>query len=311
MDFRGLSYVLAIAKQGNISKASEILYVGQPTLSKFLMNLEANLGVKLFRRVGNRYILTYAGECYVEKASQILALKKDLDAQMLDFLKNDIGVLNIAFANRRYSYVLPLTLPEFSKIYPNVKINLFKGSSDENDGHLLNGEVEVAFYTAPSVLNPLLEYEPLMEEELVICTSKDHKLRKFAKENPFSKYPKLELSMLKGERILMMKPDQRTRQFIDNLMRKAKIQFDNVIYIENIQAIIELVCLGYGVSFVFEPHIKFSRHTKPIDCYSFGDTRIISSFVAAKRKGSYLHKYALHFIELTKQAINKAMAENL
>ncbi|MBQ3373519.1 MAG: LysR family transcriptional regulator, partial [Oscillospiraceae bacterium] len=48
MDFRELSYVLAIAKHQNITKAAEALYVGQPTLSKFLMALEDDLGLKLF-----------------------------------------------------------------------------------------------------------------------------------------------------------------------------------------------------------------------------------------------------------------------
>lgn len=48
VDFRELSYVLAIAKYQNITKAAEALYVGQPTLSKFLISLENDLGLKLF-----------------------------------------------------------------------------------------------------------------------------------------------------------------------------------------------------------------------------------------------------------------------
>ena len=62
MDFRELNYVLAIEKYQNITKAADSLYVSQPTLSKFLMNLENTLGQKLFRKLGNKYILTYAGE---------------------------------------------------------------------------------------------------------------------------------------------------------------------------------------------------------------------------------------------------------
>ena len=51
VDFRTLNYVIAIAKHQNITKAAETLYVGQPTLSKFLMTLEQELGVRLFRRL--------------------------------------------------------------------------------------------------------------------------------------------------------------------------------------------------------------------------------------------------------------------
>lgn len=51
MDFRELNYVLAIEKYQNITKAADSLYVSQPTLSKFLMNLENTLGQKLFRKL--------------------------------------------------------------------------------------------------------------------------------------------------------------------------------------------------------------------------------------------------------------------
>lgn len=53
MDFRDLSYVLAIAKTQNITKAADSLYVTQPTLTKFLQNLEKEMGQKLFRKLGN------------------------------------------------------------------------------------------------------------------------------------------------------------------------------------------------------------------------------------------------------------------
>ena len=68
--------MLAIAKYQNITKAAEALYVGQPTLSKFLISLENDLGLKLFRRSGNKYLLTYAGERYTRQAAEIIRLKK-------------------------------------------------------------------------------------------------------------------------------------------------------------------------------------------------------------------------------------------
>ena len=58
MDFKDLTYVLAIAKYQNITKAAESLYITQPTLTKFLQNLEKQLGQKLFKKMGNRFLLT-------------------------------------------------------------------------------------------------------------------------------------------------------------------------------------------------------------------------------------------------------------
>lgn len=79
------------------------------------------------------------------------------------------------------------------------------------------------------------------------------------------------------------------------------MRFDNVIYTSNLPAIMELAASGYGVSFVFEPHLHHRIEKSPIDCYSFGEPKTTSSFVAAYRKGSYLSIYARDFIELTRQ----------
>ena len=67
MDFRDLTYLLAIARQQNITRAAESLYLSQPTLSKFFKGLEGELGLPLFERLGNKYIPTYAGEQYIKK----------------------------------------------------------------------------------------------------------------------------------------------------------------------------------------------------------------------------------------------------
>ncbi|MDE7243875.1 MAG: LysR family transcriptional regulator, partial [Oscillospiraceae bacterium] len=77
------------------------------------------------------------------------------------------------------------------------------------------------------------------------------------------------------------------------------LHFDNVIYTSNMPAIIDLVSAGYGAAFIFEPHLR--HHPAAIDCYSFGEPRMASNFVAAYRKGAYLPIYAKDFIELTRQ----------
>lgn len=304
MDFRDLNYILAIAKHQNITKAAESLYVGQPTLSKFLISLEDSLGVKLFRKAGHKYVLTYAGERYVEKAAQILQMKSDLDTELADIIKRDVGALNVAFANMRCTYMLPCTLPDFQKVHPNVKVNIFEGSSDENDRRLLDGQVEAAFYSKPGLLNPQIEYETLWEEEMLICTCKGHPLGHFAKPNSASRYPRLAPALLKNELVLLMMPDQRTRQIMDDYFRDYGLRYENVMYTSNMPAIMELVSVGYGVSFIFESHLRHRAKNLSIDCFSFGTPRVVSDFVAAYRKGGYISRYARDFIEIARRALS-------
>lgn len=301
MDFRELHYILAIAKHQTITRAAESLYVSQPTLSKFLITLENELGQKLFRKVGHKYVLTYAGERYTERAKEIIRIKKELDTELDDILNKDIGVLNVAFPNMRCTYMLPLVLPEFRRRHPNVKVNLVEGDSDRNDQRILEGEVEIAFYSKPNTMNPQLTYEPLGEEELLICVKKGHPVKRYAVPNPHSRYPRLDPERLKDELILRMMPNQRTRQITDDYFREHGLSYENEMYTSSLPAIIELVAVGYGASFVFESHLHHRQMQTPIDCYSFGETRTVSDFVVVYRKDSYLSRYARDFIDLARQ----------
>ena len=301
MDFRELNYVLAIAKYQNITKAAESLYVSQPTLSSFLISLERDLDLKLFRKLGHKYVLTYAGERYVERANQILRIKSDLDVELNDIIRRDVGVLNVAFPPMRCAYMLPHTLPAFQKLHPNVKINIFEGHSTTNDRRLLDGQVDIAFYSKPNTLHPQIEYEAIAREEMLICTCKDHPLRRFAQPNPGGNYPRLDPELLKSERILQLMPEQRTRQIVDDYFHLHNLKYENIMYTSNMAAIMELVAVGYGVSFIFETHLRHRTVAKPIDCYSFGDPSTCSDFVVAYRKGSYLPAYTREFIEIARQ----------
>lgn len=306
MDFREISFVNAIAKYQNITKAAEALYITQPALSKFLISLEKDLGLKLFRKAGNKYILTYAGERYLDAAKKILDIKSSLDAELADIIKRDVGVLNIGMPTMRCTYMLPKTLPEFEKFYPNVKINLFEGNSSLIDKRLIEGEIELAFYSKPNEINPLLEYETLANEELLICTCKNHKLKDLAFYNPSSPYPKIKLSLLKNERLILLSAQQRTGQISRYYLQKSGTKFENVLYIENMPAVMDLVEAGYGVAFIFESHLRYHVYNSGgIDGYSFGNPKVTSDFVAAYRKNMYLPAYARKFIEVSKQLYDK------
>ena len=303
MDLRTLKYIVAIAEHRNLTKAAESLYVGQPTLSKSLAATEEKLGLKLFRKVGRVYVPTDAGKRYLRRAREILSLSESLDAEMSDLLQQNAGELNISFANMRCSYMLPKVLPAFQRQYPNVKLNVFEGSSDENDRRLLDGTVEIAFYTGSDVRDPQIEYQPLAREELLICACEGHPIRRFSRENPKGGLPSLALDPLKDELVLMMRPEQRTRQIVDSLLRQADVNLEKVLYTSNIHAIMGLVAEGYGISFVFDTHLRHRADPAPIDCYRIGPGGTHYDFVAASRKGAYISAYGRAFIKTVRDCV--------
>ena len=78
---RSIDYVIAVAECKSISQAAEMLYISQPSLSRYLSNLENELGVNLFVRTLNGTELTAAGKIYLEYAKEIKLLKRNDELQ--------------------------------------------------------------------------------------------------------------------------------------------------------------------------------------------------------------------------------------
>lgn len=85
MNLKVLNYFLVVAREGNITKAARSMHMTQPTLSRQLMRLEKELGVKLFRRSNHNIILTNEGLLFTERAREVVSLidktKQELSEQ--------------------------------------------------------------------------------------------------------------------------------------------------------------------------------------------------------------------------------------
>ncbi len=300
MDFRELQYVIAVAKYQNITKAASSLYIGQPTLTKFIQNLESRLGQKLFRRLGNKFLLTYAGEVYVSKAEQILLLKKELDQELNDIIRSNIGILKVAFPVMRGTYMLPCTIPAFYSRFPQVRLDIVEADSDLLEDMLLKGETDLAFFNLP-VRNSSIDYEIISHEEILLILPDGHPLREKAVVRKGCKYPWLSLDLLKNEKFILFTKSQRTRQIAEHLFSHYGIHPNVFLQTRNIQAALTLASKGYGACFVSETHLKHVSFETPPLCFSVGeDGPAAVDFVAAFRKHSYLPYHAKEYIKIVK-----------
>lgn len=299
MDFRELSYVLAIAKYQNITKAANALYITQPTLTKFLQSLEDQMGQKLFRRLGHRFVPTYAGERYILKASEILSLKKELDQEMNDIVKNNHGSLKIAFPTMRGAYMLPCTLPVFDQLYPNVKLDILEAHSSLLEGMLLNGDADLAFFNLP-IKSPNIDYEVIKHEEILVVMAADDPLAQCGVKRAECKYPWMDLRLLKDKPFIMQIAGQRTRESVDQLCRTQGFEPKIKLETSNIPAAVQLAGKGYGCFFVTETHLRHITQSDPVACFSVGDPCTTVDFVAAFRKNSYLPYHAKEYISIVK-----------
>lgn len=303
MDFKELQYVLCIAKNNSISKAARELYISQPSLSKYLQNLERNLDIKLFERMGNNFILTYAGERYIKCAREILRMKKDLDDEFFDIVNHKKGRLNIACSIVRSPYLIPETVPKFKEKYPNVDINFLEETeSNKLDKLLINGEADIAIFNY-SRNNSMLDCELIKDEEITLAVSRNHPLANEGKQIEECKFPWIDIKRFKEDNFVINYAEQKSGEMAENVFDKLNIKPKVILKTRSVECAIRLASYGFGVSFASETHLKYIDLEKPPIYFSIGDPKITTNLFAVYRKNSYLPQYVQDYINIVKEAI--------
>lgn len=303
MDFKELQYVLSIAKNHNISKAARELYISQPSLSKYLRNLESNLGMKLFQRIGNDFVLTYAGEKYIKYAREILKIKKDLDDEFFDIVNHRKGRLNVACSIFRSQYLIPETVPKFKEKYPNVEINFLEETeSNKLDKLLINGDADIAIFNY-SGNNSMLDCELLKNEEITLAVNRNHPLANEGKQIEGCKFPWIDIKRFKDDKFVINYPEQKSGEIAKKVFDKMNIKPKVVLKTRSIECAIRLASCGFGVSFGSETHLKYiNLENRPI-YFSIGEPKITVKLFVVYRKDSYLPQYVQDYINIVKEAI--------
>lgn len=303
MDFKELQYVLSISKNNSISKAAKELYISQPSLSKYLQNLEKNLDIQLFDRVGNNFILTYAGERYIECAKEILRIKKDLDDEFFDILNHKKGRLNVACSIARSPYLISQTVPKFKELYPNVEINFLEEPETNNlDRLLMTGEADIAIFANPGN-NTLLNYELLKNEEFTLAVDSNHPLVNEGKPIEGCKFPWIDINRFKDDNFVVNYPETKSGEIAEKVFNMYNISPNVVLRTRSIECAIWLAACGFGISFALETHLKHIILNKPPVYFSIGDPKITVQLFAVYRKNSYLPQFAQDYISIVKDTI--------
>ncbi len=140
IDFELYRIFVAVAKEKNITKASEKLNISQPAITKQIKNLENQLSIKLLIRKSKGIELTYEGEKIYEK------LKNPIEE--LNKIDEKIGkekIINIGTHNHMGSCVFGNAINEYCLKYPNVNLNLVCEETKEMIKKLKNGELDIVF----------------------------------------------------------------------------------------------------------------------------------------------------------------------
>jgi DNA-binding transcriptional LysR family regulator len=180
MDIAALEVFLAVAETGSFSRAAERAFLTQPAISKRIAALEAELGTKLFDRIGRRIHLTEAGNALLARAHGLLRELDDVKRSIANLAGTVAGELSMATSHHIGLHRLPEPLKRFHETYPAVRLDLRFMDSERACAAVAQGELELAVVTLPPETNPPLRVEKIWDDPLNIVVSPKHPLATLA-----------------------------------------------------------------------------------------------------------------------------------
>ncbi|MBW1645748.1 MAG: LysR family transcriptional regulator [Deltaproteobacteria bacterium] len=175
IETRHLEIFLAIWELESFSRAAEQVHLTQPTVSGHIKALEEQFRVRLFNREGRRVTPTRAGRLLYPYARKIIALQQQALQEMVLFVGEEKGTLEIGGSTIPGAYLLPPAIGRFKSGKPAVKVLLKIGDTAAIAEAVAAGELELGMVGAVFPQANLV-YDPCLVDELVLVTAPDSEL---------------------------------------------------------------------------------------------------------------------------------------
>ena len=230
-----------IVKTGSFSKASENVFRSQSTISYQIRNLENELEVKLFEKVGSRLKLTGQGEILLDVAERILDELENLKKIYEDMKDGKYGNLTIAATTAVMTYVLPGIVKEYRNQFPRIKLKLITCRIPSEIFSMISKNL-VDFGIAPifkEVLPIKMDFQFWKSFNFNIIAHKKHPLskKKAIKIDDIMKYP-----------LILMREGTMTRKIVEEVLARKRPSYEIVLESDNAENMKKYVELNIGIS---------------------------------------------------------------
>jgi len=239
MDLRRLRTFVAVAELGTVSKAAVRLRIGQPALSRQIGDLQQELGLRLFDRVGRGLVLTVEGEQLLADCRRVMT---DLDAvrERAEVLRRgDRGVMKVAAPPHTIESVLSRFLPQYAEGFPNVSVELSEALGAEQTGMLERGEVHVGIRLDQG--DPRFESRVLPPADALAACAASHDL---------SHANWIDISRLASYPLLLLDRGYSVRRLFDAACRLANVEPNILLESRSAHVLLALAEVGQGVALI-------------------------------------------------------------
>jgi DNA-binding transcriptional LysR family regulator len=230
---RQLEVFAEVLKSGSTTQASQMLALSQSAVSAALSDLEGQLDVQLFDRVGKRLVVNEHGRLLYPRVVGLLEQAVEVE----QLFKEDNGAIRVYASSTIGNYILPEMIAHYRRDFPTLPLEMSVGNSQDVINAVADFRVDIGLIEGPSHMTELVT-EPWLEDELVV----------FAPPTaPLLQQP-VTLESLAQQHWILREKGSGTREIVDYLLLSHLPQFHLGMELGNSEAIKHAVRHGLGIS---------------------------------------------------------------
>ncbi len=293
MNSRQLYYAIQLSEVGSFSLVAEKLGITQPALSKQILHLEEELGVRLFDRNTVPVTLTAAGERFVKEAKDILYKEGQLLRSMKQFESGERGTLTIGITPFRSAYLIPRVVKGLREKYPSVQVRLREAGSDVLRKEAAEGRYDLAVINLP-VDEAMFDIIPIEADSLVLVVPDELLERCPALKGA----AEVEFADARDLPFVVVGPTQEMRAQFDSLCLAADVRPEIAAEVVGLTTAWQMACCGVGATLLPLQFVRGEMGDQPITVFTIKDSTYQRQPAILTRKGQYISKFAAYAMEL-------------
>ena len=230
-----------VVKYGNISKASEQMYITQSAVTQSIKKLEEALGGVLFFRKNNGVELTEEGKNLYNYIKNSIEVMNNANNLFSNYINLEKGSIRIGGGNSIINSLILEPLISFMNDYPNINITINNGLTSSLMQKLANGELDIVVLNLPYLnkYNSNIEITSLKKEQYVFFASKS-----YLKKNPIKNF-----SDINEHKLILPKKSSSKRSILDDYVEKEDIDISANYEISSSSIMKKMVLNDIGVGF--------------------------------------------------------------
>ncbi len=244
-----------VAKEKNITKASKILNISQPAVTKHIKNLEYELGEELFIRTKKGVILNEYGRKIFLNVKNALNLIEDAENTLEDAKNKHSVTIRIGASTTLAKKYLIKYIEKFHDKYPNIIFDIHTDSTHDLIKKLKIGDIDFILSKFPSNIDYDLKYQKIDTMEYIFVASK--KYNKLT-ENSIS------VKELENYDIIVQKYPSNSRKNADDFFKENKLNIIPKMNIASSNLLTSFIKMGYGIGYVTDIYVKDELDNKEI-----------------------------------------------